>query len=147
MKYARTVIISALLLVATSLAAQCQERQIVIAAIPFAFTVENTPLPAGTYTISTLYPYNMIKVRSADGRRVAWIAAIPSSKLEGAQRTKLVFHRFDDEYFLVQVWEQGSKVHRDLRSGDRARELAKNGGSMQIETILANAGTDSNQQH
>jgi hypothetical protein len=32
MKYARTVIISALLLVATSLAAQCQERQIVIAA-------------------------------------------------------------------------------------------------------------------
>jgi hypothetical protein len=89
----------------------------------------------------------MIKVRSADGRRVAWIAAIPSSKLEGAQRTKLVFHRFDDEYFLVQVWEQGSKVHRDLRSGDRARELAKNGGSMQIETILANAGTDSNQQH
>jgi len=147
MKYARTVIISALLLVATSLAAQCQERQIVIAAIPFAFTVENTPLSAGTYTISTLYPYNMIKVRSADGRRVAWIAAIPSSKLEGAQCTKLVFHRFDDEYFLVQVWEQGSKVHRDLRSGDRARELAKNGGSMQIETILANAGTNSNQQH
>ena len=48
MKYARTVIISALLLVATSLAAQCQERQIVIAAIPFAFTVENTHLPAGT---------------------------------------------------------------------------------------------------
>ena len=147
MKYARTVIISALLLVATSLAAPCQERQIVIAAIPFAFAVENTPLPAGTYTISTLYPYNMIKVRSVDGRRVAWIAAIPSSKLEGAQRTKLVFHRFDDEYFLVQVWEQGSKVHRDLRSGDRARELAKNGGSMQIETILANAGTNSNQQH
>jgi hypothetical protein len=55
MKYARTVIISALLLAATSLAAQCQERQIVMATIPFAFTVENTPLPAGTYTISTVY--------------------------------------------------------------------------------------------
>jgi hypothetical protein len=144
MKYARTVIISALLLMATSLAAQCQERQIVIAAIPFAFTVENTALPAGTYTISTLYPYNMIKVRSVDGRRVAWIAAIPSSKLEGAQRTKLVFHRFDDEYFLVQVWEQGSKVHRDLRNGNRVLELVRSGDGKQYVTVLVNAGSNSN---
>jgi len=144
MKYPRTLIISALLLMATSLAAQCQERQIVIAAIPFAFTVENTALPAGTYTISTLYPYNMIKVRSVDGRRVAWIAAIPSSKLEGAQRTKLVFHRFDDEYFLVQVWEQGSKVHRDLRSGNRVLELAKSGDGKQFVTVLVNAGNNPN---
>jgi len=144
MKYPRTLIISALLLMATSLAAQCQERQIVIAAIPFAFTVENTALPAGTYTISTLYPYNMIKVRSVDGRRVAWIAAIPSSKLEGAQRTKLVFHRFDDEYFLVQVWEQGSKVHRDLRSGTRVLELAKGGDGKQFVTVLVNAGNNPN---
>jgi len=144
MKYPRTLIISALMLMATSLAAQCQERQIVIAAIPFAFTVENTALPAGTYTISTLYPYNMIKVRSVDGRRVAWIAAIPSSKLEGAQRTKLVFHRFDDEYFLVQVWEQGSKVHRDLRSGTRVLELAKGGDGKQFVTVLVNAGNNPN---
>ncbi len=86
----------------------------------------------------------MIKVQSADGGKVAWIAAIPSSKLEGAQNTKLVFHRFDHEYFMVQVWEQGSKVHRDLRSGNRTLELAKSGDGKQFVTVLVNVGNNSN---
>jgi len=85
----------------------------------------------------------MIKVQSADGRKVAWIGVLPSLKSEESKQVKLVFHRFGNEYFLVQVWEQGSKVHRDLRSGNRARELARNGDRMQFITILANPGNDS----
>jgi len=58
-----------------------------------------------------LAPYTMmIKVQSADGRKAVMIAAIPSQELKESKQVKLVFHRFGNEYFLAQVWEQGSKV-------------------------------------
>jgi hypothetical protein len=145
MKYTRTILTIVLLLAVASVIVQAQERPILNATVPFAFTVENTTLPAGSYIVSTLSPYSMvIKLRSADGRKNLMILAIPSRSLEKSKTVKLVFHRFGNEYFLAQVWEQGSAVHRDLRSGDRARELAKSRGSMQFETVLANAGTNSN---
>ena len=143
MKYVRTMITTVLLLAGVCVGVKAQERAILTAAVPFAFTVENTDLPAGTYTVSILSPYNMIKVQSADGRKVAWIGVIPSLTSEESKQVKLVFHRFGNEYFLAQVWEQGSKVHRDLRNGNRARELARNGDRMQSITILANTGSDS----
>ena len=143
MKYVRTMITTVLLLAGVCVGVKAQERPILTAAVPFAFTVENTDLPAGTYTVSILSPYNMIKVQSADGRKVAWIGVIPSLKSEESKQVKLVFHRFGNEYFLAQVWEQGSKVHRDLRNGNRARELTRNGDRMQSITIFANTGNDS----
>jgi hypothetical protein len=146
MKYLHTIFTTVLLLAVASVVVRAQERPILKATVPFPFTVENTALPAGNYIVSILPPYNMIKVQSADGRKNVMILAIPSRSLEKSKAVKMVFHRFGNEYFLVQVWEQGSAVHRDLRSGDRARELAKNGGSMQFKTILANAGNNSNQQ-
>ena len=143
MKNVRILITTVLLLAALSVYVHAQERPLLTATVPFAFTIETNNLPAGTYTVSILPPYNMIKVQSADGRKVAWIGVIPSLKSEESKQAKLVFHRFGNEYFLAQVWEQGSNVHRDLRSGNRARELARNGDRMQFITILANTGNDS----
>jgi hypothetical protein len=137
MKNARILIATALLLAAVSVYVQAQERPLLTATIPFAFTVKNSNLPAGDYTISTLPPYNMIKVQSVDGRKVAMIPAIPSPTSAESMQTKLVFHRFGNQYFLAQVWEQGSNVHRDLRSGNLARELARSGQTFQSATILA----------
>jgi len=143
MKNVRIIITTVLLLASFCVAVQAQERALLTAAVPFAFTVENTNLPAGTYTIYILPPFNMIKVLSADGRKAAMIPAIPSLKSEGSKQTKLVFHRFGSEYFLAQVWEQGSEVHRNLRSGDRARQLARNGDRIQSVTILADVNDGS----
>jgi hypothetical protein len=143
MKNARILIATALLLAAVSVYVQAQERPLLTATIPFAFTVENSNLPAGDYTISTLPPYNMIKVQSVDGRKVAMIPAIPSPTSAESMQTKLVFHRIAKEYFLTQVWEQGSNVRRDLRSGKFARELSRSGEKVQSTTILASASKGS----
>jgi hypothetical protein len=139
MKNVRVLITTVLLVAAVSISVHAQERQLLTATIPFAFTAENSSLPAGTYTVSTLPPYNMIKVQSADGRKVAMIPAIPSPTSAESERTKLVFDRIGNQYFLSQVWEQGSKLRRDLRSGKLAEELAKSGGDIHSTTILANA--------
>jgi hypothetical protein len=143
MKNVRILITTVLLLAAVSVYVQAQERPLLTATVPFAFTVENSNLPAGAYTVSILPPYNMIKVQSADGRKATMISAIPSRKLGESKQAKLVFHRFGNEYFLAQVWEQGSNVHRDLRSGNRARELARSGDRIQSATIFASASNGS----
>jgi hypothetical protein len=141
MKDLRILMATVLLLAAVSVYVQAEERPLLTATVPFAFTVENANLPAGTYTVSVLPPYNMIKVQSADGRKVAMISAIPSQNSRESQRAKLVFHRFGNQYFLAQVWEQGSNVRRDLRSGDLARELARSGEKYRSATILASNGS------
>src|SRR5215831_11501147 len=143
MKNVRILITTVLLLSAVSVYVQGQERPLLTATIPFAFTVENINLPAGAYIVSILPPYNMIKVQSADGRKATMTSAIPSRKSEVSKQAKLVFHRFRNEYFLAQVWEQGSNVHRDLRSGSRARELAGSGDGIQSATIFASASNGS----
>jgi len=139
MKNVRILMTTVLLLAVVSVYVLAEERPLLTATVPFAFTAENTNLPAGAYTVSVLPPYNMIKVQSADGRKVAMIFASPSQSSGESQRAKLVFHRFGNQYFLAQVWEQGSNVHRDLRSGDRARELARSGERSQSATILASS--------
>ena len=137
------ILIATVLLSAVSVYVQAQERPLLTATVPFAFTVENSNLPAGAYNVSILPPYNMIKVQSADGRKATMISAIPSRNSGESKQAKLVFHRFGNEYFLAQVWEQGSNVHRDLRRGNRARELASSGDRIQSATIFASASNGS----
>ncbi len=131
------IMATVILLFASAAAARAQERQLLKAKVPFAFSAEDRALPAGTYTVSLLAPYNMIRVQSADGRKVAIIAAIPSQKLQQSTQVKLVFRHLGSEYFLVQVWEQGSFVHRDLQTGKRAVELSKTGEKGELVTVLA----------
>jgi hypothetical protein len=137
MKNVRVLITTVLLLAAVSVHVQAQERPLLTATVPFPFTVENSNLPAGAYSVSILPPYNMIKVQSADGQKATMISALPSRKSGESKQAKLVFHRLGKEYFLTQVWEQGSNVHRDLRGGNRARELASSGDRIQSATIFA----------
>lgn len=141
MKNARILIATALLFAAVSAYVQAQERPLLTATIPFAFTAENSNLPAGVYTVSTLPPYNRLKVQSADGRKVAMIPAIPSLSAGTSEQSKLVFHRIGNQYFLAQVWEQGSNLHRELRSGKLARELVSGGWRVQSTAILASNGS------
>ena len=136
MKSICSLLTIAVLLAATSVSVQAQERPLTTVTVPFAFTVENSNLPAGSYTVSVLPPYNMLKVQSADGRKVVMIRAIPSTSPTDAKQAKFVFNRIGNEYFLSQVWELGSKTHRDLFLGNRAQELAKDRTSGQVRTLV-----------
>ena len=137
MKNICTLLTIVMLLAAASVCVQAQERPLTTVTVPFAFTVENSNLSAGSYTVSVLPPYNMLKLQSTDGRNVVMIRAIPSKSSTDSKQAKFVFNRIGDEYFLSQVWELGSKTHRDLFLGNRAQELAKNHTNDQVKTVVA----------
>jgi len=95
--------ISAIALLAIASVATCADaiaqQPGLIANIPFAFTVGNTWMPAGEYTITS--PSNdVLELKSA-----SHIALVAGSQSYNQSRSggKLVFDKYDDQYFLHEV--------------------------------------------
>jgi hypothetical protein len=69
--------------------------------IPFGFTIGDTWMPAGEYTISSPLR-QVVQVRSADLAKIATIVSSQSFN-ESSSGSKLVFDKYDDQYFLRHV--------------------------------------------
>jgi hypothetical protein len=135
MKNVRMLLTIVVLLAAVSVCLQAQDRSIVRATIPFAFTVENTNLPAGSYTFYVMSPFNTLRLQNTDGGKGSMIRSIASPGSSYSTRSKLVFRHLGNAYFLTQVWEDGSDTHRELFMGSRAREMAKDWGYQQVASV------------
>ena len=78
--------------------------------IPFAFSVGNTQLPAGKYSVSRVLPNSgdsLIAINSLAGKASAIRTTIPVTTGKPRDKATLVFHRYGDQYFLFQVWGAG----------------------------------------
>ena len=138
MKSARTLITIALLFTAVGLFAQTTPSQrLMTVNIPFAFGVEGHSLPAGEYLVLTVTPERSIRIASADGKHSAVVNTLPNYASAPSENSRLVFHKYGDEYFLAQVWAAGQNVARNPLSSKRAMEIASSGGKPQTFTVLA----------
>ena len=91
--------------------------------IPFGFTVGNTWMPAGEYTISSPLR-QVVQVRSVD---LAKIATIVSSQgyNESRSGSKLVFDKYGDQYFLRRVLSSSiASLNLDIPQG-KAEKTAR----------------------
>ena len=95
--------ISAIALLAIASVASCTgaiaQQPGLIAHIPFDFTVGNTWMPAGDYTISSPTHF-LLELKSSSN--VALVASSQSYD-ESNSGSKLVFDRYSDQYFLHEV--------------------------------------------
>ena len=138
MKSARTLITICLLFTAVSLFAQTTPSQRLMKVnVPFAFAVENHSLPAGEYLVLTVAPERSIRIVSPDGKHSAIVNTLPNYAKSPSETSRLVFHRYGDEYFLAQVWTGGQNVARNPISSKRAMEIASSGGMPQAITVIA----------
>jgi len=113
-----------LLLVAGSAVAQSNR---VVANVPFGFTVANNSLPAGTYSVETLSARDnrSLLLRGADDSSSMIISSIAAQSHKPTAKTKLVFNRYGDQYFLSQIWVEGATLGRELPKTSREKEVAK----------------------
>src|SRR3974390_2089805 len=104
--------------VATCTGAIAQQPELK-ANIPFDFTVGNTWMPAGEYTITT--PTQMVlQFRSAG--HVASIVGIESHYESNAGR-RLVFDKYGDQYFLHKVvCPKASSLNLDIAASKTERK-------------------------
>jgi hypothetical protein len=137
MKNPRTLITLCLLFTAATLFAQTESQRLMKINIPFAFGVEDHSLPAGEYLVLTVTPERSIRIVSVDGKHSAIVNDLPNYASSPSPSSRLVFHRYGNQYFLTQVWTAGQNVARNTLSSKRAMEIASSGVTPQTFTILA----------
>ena len=137
MKSARTLITICLLFTAATLFAQTESQRLMKVNIPFAFGVENHSLPSGEYLVFTVTPERSIRIVSADGKHSVIVNTLPNYSQSPSETSRLVFHKYGNDYFLAQVWTGGQNVARDPLSSKRAMEIASSGGKPETFTVIA----------
>jgi hypothetical protein len=102
--------------------AQGMYGTVAAANIPFAFTVNNTTLPAGSYTISNRgRGSDLLWIGSDDAKAGTFVTPLHSGKK--AARTVLVFHRYGDRYFLKSIDRKGYASGYEFAAGRLEKEL------------------------
>lgn len=120
-KHALTLIgVLSLLLAAGSAFAQTID---VKGDIPFSFIVNKATLPSGQYELKSLTEDGkMLGLRGPDGKPVDIVNSNRTESMTPSQKTKLVFKRYGDRYFLSQIW---SPARQPVASCLRVRERGK----------------------
>jgi len=111
-------------LVAATPAASAQNTQMRVT-IPFAFTADRVPMPAGRYTVSVHSDYFLYLSNVETGQ-----TKVLMSRSESGERnhgnSRLTFHRQPGGIYLGQIWVAGSSTHTELTSHPKAdKEIAK----------------------
>jgi hypothetical protein len=105
--------------------AKAQSTGRVISNIPFEFVVGNKTLPAGEYQVSSVTAAGeALLIRSTEARD---LAVRLSNTIEPQKDTqaRLVFHRYGQSYFLVEVWSGGDSTGRQLLESKRERSMRR----------------------
>jgi hypothetical protein len=117
------------------------DRQTVVN-IPFDFIVGDKAMTAGRYILErnkresdTVWT---ITSKDTGVSRKAFLT-VPSHSLDAAEKTKLVFHRYESYNFLTSFTVAGSNTGRELQMSDRERNLGEK-LLAQRETIILTSG-------
>jgi hypothetical protein len=107
--------------------------------IPFAFTAGEATLPAGTYTIKRLsQTSDALLIASVDGKASAAVQAAGTlERKRTSLPAKLVFHQYENAYYLAQVWAESSTVGREVSMSKAERALANRDAKPKQVAVLA----------
>ncbi len=105
--------------------------------IPFEFTVQNTTLPAGAYTVSSASPtHNLMSIRNDETKQTVLVLA-PGGETgyrRAWDKNVVVFHKAGDRYFLAEV--KTDAVCGSIAPSKVERELASTGGEQLAAVIV-----------
>ena len=96
--------------------------------IPFDFTVGKARLSAGQYTIQRGTSQGTIKLSCEKSSVMALTSG--GSTSSAPSHAKLVFHKYGDQYFLAQVWDEGSTTADNLMATKAERDAARTSGRL-----------------
>jgi hypothetical protein len=126
-----TVLFAALLMTSSALAQSKGENLVVD--VPFPFIVADHTLPAGRYTVRHMGDH-VLRIDSTDKQRAL---AMTNRVERGAQESsrKIVFHRYDNVYFLSEVWDAPVSIGRRIPRSRAEKRLEEKGDERQVATL------------
>jgi len=93
--------------------------------IPFDFTAGKIKLPSGTYTVDRGVVRGLLLIRAEDRKKNVFVSFIGGQTSKNQSQAKMVFHRYGNQYFLSQVWDEGGTEAMQLPETRAERELAR----------------------
>ena len=96
--------------------------------IPFEFSVGDSKLPAGEYSIRRAQPSSgdtVLVISNVNHPDSVLPLTNSAQSLNAKDVNTLVFHRYGDQYFLFQVWPAGGTYGRELVKSHREREAQR----------------------
>ena len=99
--------------------------------IPFQFHVNGKTMPAGQYTVSVRPVSGLLEIESEGAHRQTAFSATfqvgnsVSNQAKCESQARLTFHRYGDQYFLVQISPAWGYPIRGLSMSPAEREAAK----------------------
>jgi hypothetical protein len=92
--------------------------------VPFSFVAGEKVLTAGEYHITPDSTPGVLELWGSD-RNAILVLAGNIETLGASTQTKIVFHRYENRYFLAQFWVEGEKSGRKLPIGRQESEMAR----------------------
>jgi hypothetical protein len=118
---------------------QAQDSGTMLVTIPFDFVVSNQTLPAGEYYVrrSVQGPRVLTQISARHKTAGAYLSTRPIEDREIQEKSKLVFNKYGDQYFLSQVWTAGYRTGQELgrTNQERARQRDFARQAVKRETI------------
>jgi hypothetical protein len=122
-------------LLAVAAAAGQSNPAVLKANIPFPFVVADHTLPAGRYAVSTLGEQTIRIANSKRQGAFVLTSAVPGQASESSR--KLVFYRYQDRYFLAQVWGPANGTGSQIHKSHAEKELESKGINKEIAVLRA----------
>ena len=107
--------------------------------VPFSFVAGEKVLTAGEYHITEDSTPGVLQVWGSD-RKTILVLAGSIETLDASTQTKIVFHRYENRYFLAQLWVEGENGGRNLPIGRQEREMARKSDPESMVVIASTNG-------
>jgi len=91
--------------------------------IPFDFMVGKAKVSAGQCTIQRGTSHSSLKLSCE--KSSVMVLTFSGSTSNTPSHAKLVFHKYGDQYFLAQVWDEGSTTAENLMATKAERDAAR----------------------
>ena len=107
------------------------------ASVAFGFNMDQTSMPAGDYEVSSLNERVLAvrNLKNGETRLVISSVYVYANANAGIPKGRLVFHKYDDQYFLAQIWDGQNDRGIALAESKREKE-AKLASAYQPETVV-----------
>ena len=121
--FSMLMLLAVVSLAATVVSAQSARR--IVATVPFNFIVGDTEMPAGTYGVMPAPTGSgIMRITGAENSKTV-LRLSSSLHRSNAGRGKLVFHRYQDQYFLSEIWVAGETDGRQLFKSSREKTMKR----------------------
>ena len=107
--------------------------------IPFSFNVGHKMLPAGEYLVepNRTDSQNVWLLKTKEGSTSVVFPTVSAQDNQTQERIKLVFHKYDNQYFLSQVWVVGTATGNELPKSKMEKRLEDGGSQSEKHSVVA----------